>query len=220
MLRPFNYCVIDEVDSILIDEARTPLIISGSADKPSDKYYKARRQLPCALPRLRSHSTCCCCRRRCRRRRRLTKPHVLSPLGFALEQAAKIATALAKDLHYTVDEKQRNVLLTEEGYEAAEDVLQVQTDPQIRAAEGPRTSAPRGQQGAEGELGTAFLPSWALSHPARPTVPSAHPAADTCCLPGARPARPACQWASQPPPPASGPLSHPRLTVGLSATPA
>ena len=29
VLRPFNYCVIDEVDSILIDEARTPLIISG-----------------------------------------------------------------------------------------------------------------------------------------------------------------------------------------------
>jgi hypothetical protein len=37
---PFNYCVIDEVDSILIDEARTPLIISGTSDKPSDKYYK------------------------------------------------------------------------------------------------------------------------------------------------------------------------------------
>ena len=30
MLRPFNYCIIDEVDSILIDEARTPLIISGA----------------------------------------------------------------------------------------------------------------------------------------------------------------------------------------------
>lgn len=40
---PFNYCVIDEVDSILIDEARTPLIISGPSDKPSDKYYKVRR---------------------------------------------------------------------------------------------------------------------------------------------------------------------------------
>ena len=37
---PFNYCVIDEVDSILIDEARTPLIISGPSDKPSDKYQK------------------------------------------------------------------------------------------------------------------------------------------------------------------------------------
>lgn len=40
-------------------------------------------------------------------------------------QAAKLAGALAKAVHYTVDEKQRNVLLTEEGYEAAEDVLQV-----------------------------------------------------------------------------------------------
>lgn len=40
-------------------------------------------------------------------------------------QAAKLALALSKDVHYTVDEKQRNVLLTEEGYEAAEDVLQV-----------------------------------------------------------------------------------------------
>ena len=41
--QPFNFCVIDEVDSILIDEARTPLIISGTSDKPSDKYYKAAK---------------------------------------------------------------------------------------------------------------------------------------------------------------------------------
>lgn len=75
----FNFCLIDEVDSILVDEARTPLIISGPAEQPSAKYIKA----------------------------------------------CKIAAALAKDVHYTVDEKQRNVLLTEEGYEAAEDVLQV-----------------------------------------------------------------------------------------------
>ena len=58
-----------QVDSILIDEARTPLIISGQADKPSDKYTKA----------------------------------------------GKLAQALARDVHYTVDEKQRNVLLTEDG---------------------------------------------------------------------------------------------------------
>ena len=43
VLRDFNYCVIDEVDSILIDEARTPLIISGPAEKPSDRYYKAAK---------------------------------------------------------------------------------------------------------------------------------------------------------------------------------
>lgn len=43
MLRDFNFCIIDEVDSILVDEARTPLIISGPADKPSERYYKAAK---------------------------------------------------------------------------------------------------------------------------------------------------------------------------------
>ncbi|KAI5674850.1 hypothetical protein M9H77_05800 [Catharanthus roseus] len=79
VLRGFNYCVIDEVDSILIDEARTPLIISGPAEKPSDRYYKA----------------------------------------------AKIAAAFERDIHYTVDEKQKTVLLTEQGYADAEEILDV-----------------------------------------------------------------------------------------------
>ncbi|XP_022945327.1 protein translocase subunit SecA, chloroplastic [Cucurbita moschata] len=79
VLRDFNYCVIDEVDSILIDEARTPLIISGPAEKPSDRYYKA----------------------------------------------AKLASAFERDIHYTVDEKQKTVLLTEQGYEDAEEILDV-----------------------------------------------------------------------------------------------
>ncbi|KAG9459973.1 hypothetical protein H6P81_004481 [Aristolochia fimbriata] len=79
VLRSFNYCVIDEVDSILIDEARTPLIISGPAEKPSDRYYKA----------------------------------------------AKIAQAFERDIHYTVDEKQKTILLTEQGYEDAEEILDV-----------------------------------------------------------------------------------------------
>jgi preprotein translocase subunit SecA len=39
--RTFNYCVIDEVDSILIDEARTPLIISGAVERPTEKYMQA-----------------------------------------------------------------------------------------------------------------------------------------------------------------------------------
>ncbi len=39
--RLFNYCVIDEVDSVLIDEARTPLIISGQVERPSEKYIRA-----------------------------------------------------------------------------------------------------------------------------------------------------------------------------------
>lgn len=79
VLRDFNFCIIDEVDSILIDEARTPLIISGPAEKPSDRYYKA----------------------------------------------AKIAAAFERDIHYTVDEKQKTVLLTEQGYQDAEEILDV-----------------------------------------------------------------------------------------------
>ena len=43
VLRDFNFCVIDEVDSILVDEARTPLIISGNAERPSTRYHQVRR---------------------------------------------------------------------------------------------------------------------------------------------------------------------------------
>jgi preprotein translocase subunit SecA len=78
--RPFNYCVIDEVDSVLIDEARTPLIISGQVERPTEKYLKA----------------------------------------------AQIARALKKEEHYEVDEKARNVLLTDEGFAEAEKLLEVQ----------------------------------------------------------------------------------------------
>ena len=41
--RDFNYAIVDEVDSILVDEARTPLIISGPAEESTDKYYKVNR---------------------------------------------------------------------------------------------------------------------------------------------------------------------------------
>jgi len=79
--RPFNFCVIDEVDSVLIDEARTPLIISGQVERPSEKYIRA----------------------------------------------AEVAAALRKENeeHYEVDEKARNVLLTDEGFAEAERLLGV-----------------------------------------------------------------------------------------------
>jgi preprotein translocase subunit SecA len=44
--REFNYAIVDEVDSILIDEARTPLIISGPAEESTDKYYKINKLIP------------------------------------------------------------------------------------------------------------------------------------------------------------------------------
>jgi preprotein translocase subunit SecA len=82
--RPFNYCIIDEVDSVLIDEARTPLIISGQVERPTEKYIKA----------------------------------------------AEVARALNKQIEegdgdYEVDEKARNVLLTDEGFAKAEQLLEV-----------------------------------------------------------------------------------------------
>ncbi len=44
--REHHYAIVDEVDSILIDEARTPLIISGPSEESTDKYYKANRIIP------------------------------------------------------------------------------------------------------------------------------------------------------------------------------
>ena len=44
--RPHHYAIVDEVDSILIDEARTPLIISGSSDEATDKYFRVDKVIP------------------------------------------------------------------------------------------------------------------------------------------------------------------------------
>lgn len=46
VMRPFNYAIVDEVDSILIDEARTPLIISGAAEDSADLYVKVNAVIP------------------------------------------------------------------------------------------------------------------------------------------------------------------------------
>jgi preprotein translocase subunit SecA len=80
VLRPFHYCIIDEVDSVLIDEAQTPLIISNSIETPVDKYIIA----------------------------------------------AEITNYLNSDVHFTVDEKNKNIVLTEKGSKQIENILQVQ----------------------------------------------------------------------------------------------
>jgi preprotein translocase subunit SecA len=84
--RLFNYCIIDEVDSVLIDEARTPLIISGQVERPSEKYTRAAA-VAASLTR---------------------KANEEDPNG-----------------HYEVDEKQRNVILADEGFIEAEKLLEV-----------------------------------------------------------------------------------------------
>ena len=75
--RPYNYAIIDEVDSILIDEARTPLIISGRLEKSAETY----------------------------------------------KLMAKVAPKMKKDIDYEVDEKNKNIILTEEGIDHAQDII-------------------------------------------------------------------------------------------------
>ena len=85
-----NFCVIDEVDSILIDEARTPLIISGQIERPQEKYRRA------------------------------------AEVAALLERAAEMGKdGIDPEGDYEVDEKQRNVTLTDEGYAKAEQELGV-----------------------------------------------------------------------------------------------
>ena len=77
--RELHYSIVDEVDSILIDEARTPLIISGPTHENTDRYFKINRIIP----------------------------------------------GLHKETHYTIDEKARSVVLTEEGVSRVEMSLNV-----------------------------------------------------------------------------------------------
>ena len=86
VLRPFNYCIIDEVDSILIDEAQTPLIISNNIQTPIEKYIVA----------------------------------------------AEITDYLELNNDYKIDEKNKNVILTEDGSKQVEKILSIQDlyDPQ------------------------------------------------------------------------------------------
>jgi preprotein translocase subunit SecA len=77
--RDFNFAIVDEVDSILVDEARTPLIISGPAEESTNLYYILNR----------------------------------------------VAQQLKRGQHFTVDEKARSVLITEEGIARAEKLLNI-----------------------------------------------------------------------------------------------
>ena len=77
--RPYNYAIIDEVDSILIDQARTPLIISGRLEKSAETY----------------------------------------------QLMAKVAPQLEKIKDYEVDEKNKNIILTEDGIDHAQEIIGV-----------------------------------------------------------------------------------------------
>jgi preprotein translocase subunit SecA len=89
--RPHNYAIVDEVDSILIDEARTPLIISGASEESTDKYDRVNRIIP------------------------------------KLEKGEEIDVPPGEPKIYTgdfvVDEKHKNITVTDEGWEKVEKLL-------------------------------------------------------------------------------------------------
>jgi preprotein translocase SecA subunit len=95
--RELNYAVVDEVDNILIDEARTPLIISGPAEESTDKYYNIDRVIP-----------------------KLQRGAVIQGDPSQEDRAAIEAKG-----DYTVDEKSRSVTLTEGGVAKVERLLGV-----------------------------------------------------------------------------------------------
>ena len=117
--RGHNFAIVDEVDSILIDEARTPLIISGASEESTDKYYKVNRIIP-----------------------KLEKGEELSPQEVrVLLEEGKIPAgrrdAIIDELNrsgddpqrkiltgdYVVDEKHRNITVSDEGWEKVEGLL-------------------------------------------------------------------------------------------------
>ncbi len=86
--RPLNYALVDEVDSVLIDEARTPLIISGPAEDSSAMYTRINKLIP-----------------------------------LLVKQDKEDSEEYTGDGHYTVDEKNRQALLTENGQIFVEELL-------------------------------------------------------------------------------------------------
>ena len=89
--RGHHFAIVDEVDSILIDEARTPLIISGASEESTDKYFKVNRIIP-----------------------KLDK-------GEEIPGPPGEPPTYTKD--YVVDEKHRNITVTDEGWEKVEQLL-------------------------------------------------------------------------------------------------
>ncbi|HET6421487.1 MAG TPA: preprotein translocase subunit SecA [Geobacteraceae bacterium] len=95
--RDFHFSVVDEVDSILIDEARTPLIISGPTEESTDKYYIIDRIIPS-----------------------LVKGEVIEEEANTLSGKRKRYTG-----DFTIDEKSKSATLTEQGIQKVEGILKI-----------------------------------------------------------------------------------------------
>ena len=95
--RELNFAIVDEVDSILIDEARTPLIISGMGDESSDLYERADKLV------------------------RRFKPFVMTETDDKIDQ-----DELTEDADYIVDEKAKTAVLTRRGVKKSEEYFSIE----------------------------------------------------------------------------------------------
>ncbi|MEE9255381.1 MAG: preprotein translocase subunit SecA, partial [Pseudomonadales bacterium] len=94
--RGAHYAIVDEVDSILIDEARTPLIISGPAEESTDVYVRINRLVP------------------------KLKEHTIREEALALAGGKGEEEPTGEEGDYVIDEKNRSIELTEQGHERLE----------------------------------------------------------------------------------------------------
>ncbi|MCB1309435.1 MAG: preprotein translocase subunit SecA, partial [Leptospiraceae bacterium] len=102
--RGFNYGIVDEVDSILIDEARTPLIISGPTEQNTDRYVDIDRTV-----------------------RALIRDEKDAPDPEPIEvEPGKEEPHVIRGYYYDMDEKARNVLLTDEGVRRVEELQKIE----------------------------------------------------------------------------------------------
>jgi preprotein translocase subunit SecA len=99
VMRPLHYAVIDEVDSVLVDEARTPLIISGPAEESTDRYVTINKLIPMLNVR------------------KITEEDEV--------QAKYSGENLGKGYDATIDEKNHTAVLTDDGIQKAEKILKV-----------------------------------------------------------------------------------------------
>ncbi|MDD5656032.1 MAG: preprotein translocase subunit SecA [Elusimicrobia bacterium] len=99
VMRPLNFAIIDEVDSILVDEARTPLIISGAAERSTDRYAIVNRIIPLFSVRM------------------ITEEEEI--------KAKYDGTDLDKGYDAIVDQKNHTAVLTEDGIRKAEKMLNI-----------------------------------------------------------------------------------------------
>jgi len=117
--RGHNYAIVDEVDSILIDEARTPLIISGASEESTDKYYRVNR----IIPKLEKGEELSQDEVREQLNADKFSPERREVLIRELNDSGNDPQRMILTGDFAIDEKHRNITVTDAGWEKIEGLL-------------------------------------------------------------------------------------------------